>query len=54
MKDEPFQLTVINLDRGDAMPDWYGHIVTPSIFINNKLWKVGELKISDFSDKLNS
>ncbi len=54
MKDKPFQLTVINLDRGEAMPNYYGHIITPSIFINNRLWKVGELITSDLSDKLDS
>jgi glutaredoxin len=53
-KDKPFQLTVINLDRGEAMPNYYGYIITPSIFINNRLWKVGELKTSDLSDKLDS
>ena len=54
LKNKRFQLTVVNLDNGETMPNCCGYIITPSIFINTRLWKVGELKTSDLSDKLDS
>ncbi|MFQ6677816.1 MAG: hypothetical protein ACE5D0_05780 [Fidelibacterota bacterium] len=51
--DVPFKLTIINLDKGDTMPDYYGYIITPSIFINNRLWKIGSVKESEIFKKLN-
>lgn len=49
----PFNLTVINLDKGDNMLDYDGYIITPSIFINNRLWKIGSVKESEIIKKLN-
>ncbi|MCH7613646.1 MAG: glutaredoxin family protein [Candidatus Marinimicrobia bacterium] len=54
VNNKSFQLTVINLDKGETMPNNKGYVITPSIFINNRLWNIGDFEISAFQNKLNS
>lgn len=54
VNDKSFQLIVINLDRGETVPNYKSNVITPSIFINNRLWNIGDFKISEFQEKLDS
>ncbi len=45
-------LEIINLDHGEEMPGFPGTIITPSIFINHKLWRTGTVALETIARKL--
>lgn len=49
-----FQLKIINLDKGEKIATKNGSIITPSIYINNNLWNVGEVELNKLVNKIHS
>ncbi|MBT3997459.1 MAG: hypothetical protein HOF04_04235 [Candidatus Marinimicrobia bacterium] len=45
---------VLNLDLGENMSKHFGGIITPSVFIDDSLWRTGKIDKQYFIEKLNS
>lgn len=45
-------LEVINLDRVEAIPNRRQLYITPAVWVNDKLWALGDLDMSRFDERV--
>ena len=45
---------ILNLDMGEHMSKYIGGIITPSVFIDDSLWRTGKIDKQYFIKKLDS
>jgi len=51
--NQELSLELLNLDKGDVAPNGKQSYLTPALWINQRLWSVGELKKTRFENYVN-
>ncbi len=53
-KYKDIEFHILNLDLGEHMLKYIGGIITPSVFIDDSLWRTGKIEKQYFIEKLDS
>ncbi len=50
---ESISFQLLDLDRGEKLPNGESSIITPSVWVNGKLWYLGRFNIDRFDERIN-